>query len=105
MADLSVGLDEVGHYLPNAFGLYDMLGNAEEMCLDRYGSTFPGGKDPKGVDNAQESSRRTIRGCGILQMYTAAKCSTRYCSYYYMPQTDNNVRCYGVRIALQTHDF
>lgn len=32
------GLASVGSYQPNAFGLYDVLGNVTEACLDRYGS-------------------------------------------------------------------
>ena len=46
--------------LPNAFGLYDMMGNVWELCFDLYGA-YPSGAatDPKG---ASSGVLRVIRG-------------------------------------------
>ena len=54
----------VGKKQPNAFGLYDMLGNLYEMCVDRwspsYGVPFGGLRvDPRGPG---EGSERVTRG-------------------------------------------
>jgi formylglycine-generating enzyme required for sulfatase activity len=59
-ADLSKGTTEVGSYLPNAWGLYDMHGNVGERCLDQYGD-YPSGSvtDPVGATN---KTYRAVRG-------------------------------------------
>ncbi|MDX9867532.1 MAG: formylglycine-generating enzyme family protein [Kiritimatiellia bacterium] len=42
------GTSDVGTYLPNAWGLYDMHGNVWEFCLDWWTGTLSGGPDPVG---------------------------------------------------------
>ena len=58
---------DVGSYLPNEWGLYDMHGNVQEWCLDWYGNLV-GGKDPKG---AQTGTKRVLRGgdysCSVVE--------------------------------------
>ena len=57
------GTHEVGLKLPNAFGLYDMLGNVYEACLDWNGAYAAGdATDPTGPDTAPADSKRVIRG-------------------------------------------
>ena len=51
---------EVGKKLPNAFGLYDMYGNANEWCWDLYGD-YPM-SDQSNYIGLQYGSERVIRG-------------------------------------------
>ena len=63
--DLTDGPAWVGSYLPNAWGLYDMLGNLWEVCLDRYGNVGPDDLvDPHGPATSWNSTPtdRVIRG-------------------------------------------
>ena len=51
---------EVGLKKPNAYGLYDMLGNAWEFCLDRYQQNLGSAAvtDPKGATSGSQYVKR-----------------------------------------------
>jgi formylglycine-generating enzyme required for sulfatase activity len=54
----------VGQFKPNAFGLYDMHGNAYQWCADKFGEDYYDESpvdDPKGPRTI-EHDRRVVRG-------------------------------------------
>ncbi len=71
----------VGMYMPNALGIYDMLGNAREWCLDAWKEKLGTGSvtDPKGNSSistgnpegsaSRTSSRRVVKGGGSYRFY------------------------------------
>lgn len=71
----------VGIKIPNAWGLYDMIGNIAEFCLDWYGD-LPYGTDPQGP---AIGSYRVLRGGHCGQVGTSSYRSYGYpkwhCSY------------------------
>lgn len=83
----------VGSFRPNAFGLYDMLGNISEWCQDGYGD-YPATKirDPHGP---QQATRRVARGGDWFSGGPRrVRCASRY-------HEEPNVRShiYGFRLV------
>ncbi len=56
---------EVGLKLPNAFGLYDMIGNVYEACSDNWAVGYPSGDavvDPTGPSATDPDGKLVVRG-------------------------------------------
>ena len=85
----------VGSFKPNAFGLYDMHGNAWQWCADRYGreyyATSPAA-DPTGPDSGQE---RVLRGGSWSFRSDYARSASRF---FYVPDYRSGYRA-GFRVA------
>ena len=73
----------VGQKAPNAWGLYDMHGNAREVCLDQVAANInPGGLselvDPSGMSNTRDDPYRVVRGGGTRNPSWFARSAARH---------------------------
>lgn len=66
----------VGQFRPNAFGLYDMHGNAFEWCADWYDSSYYAGSPEGDPQGPNEFSKRVLRGGGWTM--PARNCRSAY---------------------------
>ncbi|HEY1935789.1 MAG TPA: SUMF1/EgtB/PvdO family nonheme iron enzyme [Acetobacteraceae bacterium] len=60
--DGHAGVAPVGSYQPNAFGLYDMLGNVWQWTADCYTNSYDGAPDDGSARTSGDCSRRVLRG-------------------------------------------
>ena len=88
-----------GSYAPNAYGMYDMLGNVAEVCLDWFApvdSACHVGRNPVGPSMAESSSRKRVARGGSA--WDAA--SDTVVTKRGQAGQDENSSLYGFRLAV-----
>jgi formylglycine-generating enzyme required for sulfatase activity len=69
-------LSPVGHYKPNAWMLYDLIGNVEEWCEDAY-QKYPADGADESAAQGDTSAVRILRGGSWLSNSTTGRAATR----------------------------
>ena len=83
---------KVGSYLPNDWGIYDMLGNVWEPCLDWFQEAPPTGA--ASLTGPSEGERRAIRGGCYMNGAATCRCASRDGA-----TPSDNYTNYGCRLA------
>ena len=67
----------VGMYRPNAFGLYDMLGNVSEWCRDRYQRDYYAKSPETDPEGPSSGFHRVLRGGSWCNSQSHVRCAYR----------------------------
>lgn len=68
----------VGSFAANQYGLYDMLGNVEEWCGDRYQENYYSTSPRNNPTGPSSGDSRVVRGGGWRSSATGIRSATRY---------------------------
>lgn len=92
---------EPGEKAPNPWGLYDMIGNVNELCLDIVSTTMSSTNvtDPSGPTSANRYVRRIVRGTDALNAVTY-KCRSAFRGASTDPHVGDNNNLIGYRLML-----
>jgi formylglycine-generating enzyme required for sulfatase activity len=85
----------VGQKRPNAWGLYDMIGNILEWTQDWYGETYYAHSPSADPTGPSSDAFRVLRGCGWV--YAARHCRS---AYRFGREPANRNENFGFRLAL-----
>ena len=89
---------QVGSLLPNDLGLFDMLGNAREWCLNQYQVYSGGTREQPSDDREDETDQvsahapRVLRGGTFTDRHEYVRCADRSRSSPGEAQTANGFR-------------
>jgi formylglycine-generating enzyme required for sulfatase activity len=82
----------VGEKKPNAFGLYDMLGNLSEWTIDQYDPSYLSKIQRKDPLNPPASKYpKTVKGGSYMDKVTELRCSNRVASHADWNQRDPQI--------------
>ena len=86
----------VGQFEPNAFGLYDMLGNVQEWCQDTYHENYNGAPNDGSiwVNLGDEKANRLLRGGSWNDQPISVRSASRF---GYEPDYQNDL--FGIRVV------
>lgn len=93
-----------GWLRPNQFGLFDVLGNAQEWCLDSRSATGFEGSAGKSGEKVMPENLRNCRGGGFTSLSDFCRSSRRFSCSPVFPSPAHGVRVVRTLSPEETHE-